>query len=204
MIAMLNVCQFERTMCCCKCTSNTARARGFAITYFVILGIAGFLQILQFIFGTVGFLQILFSTYWCILSILVVIGTCAKHHILLLVSTVLGWLGIFGFGGFGVHLFLYYGLWHIQEETLGFGIWLFVIWLLISFFYVLSIHGAMQEVRETVPTIPVQNQQVYPTTPGPLGVELGQHIDMQPKYDVEPSAPPSYYELFPTMEQSSK
>ena len=105
MIVLPNVCQFERTMCCCKCTSNTARARGFAITYFVILGIAGFL------FGTVGFLQILFSTYWCILSILVVIGTCAKHHILLLVSTVLGWLGIFGFGGFGVHLFLYYGLW---------------------------------------------------------------------------------------------
>ena len=86
----------------------------------------------------------------------------------------------------------------------GFGIWLFVIWLLISFFYVLSIHGAMQEVKETVPTIPVQNQQVYPTTPGPLGVEMGQHIDMQPKYDVEASAPPSYNELFPTMEQSSK
>ena len=183
MIVLPNVCQFERTMCCCKCTSNTARARGFAITYFVILGIAGF------IFGTVGFLQILFSTYWCILSILVVIGTCAKHHILLLVSTVLGWLGIFGFGGFGVHLFLYYGLWF----------WYLVIWLLISFFYVLSIHGAMQEVKETV-----QNQQVYPTTPGSLGVEMGQHIDMQPKYDVEASAPPSYNELFPTMEQSSK
>ena len=191
MIVLPNVCQFERTMCCCNCTSNTARARGFAITYFVILSIAGFLQ---FIFGTVGFLQILFSTYWCILSILVVIGTCAKHHILLLVSTVLGWLGMFGFGGFGVHLFLYYGLWF----------WYLVIWLLISFFYVLSIHGAMQEVKETVPTIPVQNQQVYPTTPGPLGVEMGQHIDMQPKYDVEASAPPSYNELFPTMEQSSK
>merc|ERR1712062_639252 len=105
----------------------------------------------------------------------------------------------FGFGGFGVHLFLYYGLWHIQEETLGFGIWLFVIWLLISFFYVLSIHGAMQEVKETV-----QNQQVYPTTPGYLGVEMGQHIEMKTKYDVEVYAPPSYYELFPTMEQSSK
>ena len=100
------------------------------------------------------------------------------------------------------------------------------IWLLISFCYVLCIYGAMLEARETntpgivdgpsgvekgqpgteiitVPSIPAQGQQVY-LTPGSLGVEMGQHIDMQPKYDVEASAPPSYYELFPTMEQSSK
>ena len=51
--------------------------------------------------------------------------------------------------------------------------------------------------------IPVQGQQeqVY-LTPGSLGVEMGKPtIDL----NVEPSdPPPSYYQLFPTMEQSSK
>ena len=51
-------------------------------------------------------------------------------------------------------------------------------------------------------TVPVQGQQVYPT-PRSLGVEIGKPtIDF---YDVEPSdPPPSYDELFPAMEQSSK
>ena len=53
----------------------------------------------------------------------------------------------------------------------------------------------------TVP-IPVQGQQVYPT-PGSLEVEIGKStFDF---YNVEPSdPPPSYDELFPAMEQSSK
>ena len=68
-------------------------------------------------------------------------------------------------------------------------------------------HGAMLEARET--NIPidgpsgvemghsVQGQQVYPT-PGSLEVEIG-------KPTFEPSdPPPSYDELFPAMEQSSK
>jgi len=92
------------------------------------------------------------------------------------------------------------------------------IWLLISFWYVLCIYGAMLEARETntpgivdgpsgvekgqpgqpgteiitVPSIPAQGQQVY-LTPGSLGVEM----ENPGKPTFEPSdPPPSYYELF--------
>ena len=126
-----------------------------------------------------------------------------------------------GILGFAAYLFIYYGLrlhWGAVPWEITFG----CVHLIVSFWYVLCIFGAMQEAKNedtntsgigvemgqplamqqqtgyiTVPTISTERQQVYPT-PGSLGVEMG-----QPKCDVEPSAPPSYCELFPPMTQLS-
>ena len=200
--------------------------------HLIILGIAEFFMLYGI--GSTGISNISwhmafwpmlgFFTYWFILSILVVIGTNGhQRHELLLVSTVLGWLGILGFAAYLFLTFRNYE--YYIEKVLEFS--LGCVWLLISFWYVLCIYGAMIEARETnttstrlmdlleyiemgqpgfeyntVPSIPVQGQQVYPT-PGSLEVEIGKPtFDF---YDVEPSdPPPSYDELFPAMEQSSK
>jgi len=222
----------SRFYCNFCCTSNTAAAEGFAITHLIILGIAE--CFMSYGIGSTGISNISwhtafwpmfgFFTYWFILSILVVIGTNGhQNHGLLLVSTVLGWLGILGFAAY---LFLsyfvsygynnYYIGQSVHFETLK--ISLGCIWLLISFWYVLCIYGAMLEARETntpgivdgpsgvekgqpgqpgteiitVPSIPAQGQQVY-LTPGSLGVEM----ENPGKPTFEPSdPPPSYYELF--------
>ena len=215
----------RRFWCNFCCTSNTNAAEGFAIVHLVILGMAEF-----FMFYGVDMYQnnnwplLCFFTYWLMLSILVVIGTNGhrrhghQNHRLLLVSTVLGWLGILGFAAyFFLSCFVsygyYYGFYDVQETLKislgGCG------WLLISFWYVLCIYGAMLEARETntpgivdgpsgvekgqpgteiitVPSIPAQGQQVH-LTPGSLGVEM----EKPGKHTIEPSdPPPSYYELF--------
>jgi len=218
----------RRFWCNFCCTSNTNAAEGFAIVHLVILGIAecfmfygiGSTGISNISWHTAFWPMLGFFTYWFILSILVVIGTNGhQRHGLLQFSTVLGWLGILGFAAY---LFLSYGYYeyYIKKKVLEFR--LGCVWLSISFWYVLCIFGAMIEARETnttgivdgpsgvemgqpgieYNTVPVQGQQVYPT-PRSLGVEIGKPtIDF---YDVEPSdPPPSYYELFPGMEQSSK
>ena len=145
----------ERKFCCnfC-CTSNTAAAEGFAIMHLIILGIAEFFMFYGI--GSTGISNISwhmafwpmlgFFTYWFILSILVVIGTNGhQRHELLQFSTVLGWLGILGFA---TYLFLTYGYYEYYiEKVLEFS--LGCVWLLISFWYVLCIYGAMIEARET-------------------------------------------------------
>ena len=220
----------RRFWCNFCCTSNTNAAEGFAIVHLIILGMAEF-----FMFHGVdndmylnnNWPLLCFFTYWLMLSILVVIGTKGhqrhghQNHRLLLVSTVLGWLGILGFAAY---LFLsyfvsrvivsfgFYGFYDVQETL---KISLGCVWLFISFWYVLCMYGAMLEARETntpgiddgpsgvekgqpgteiitVPSIPTQGQQVY-LTPGSLGVEM----EKPGKATIEPSdPPPSYYELF--------
>ena len=148
------------------------------------------------------------------LSILVVIATNGhrrhghQKYGLLLVSTILGCLGILGFAAY---LFLSYfvsygynyGFYDVHQPWL----WLDTIsncgWLLISFWYVLCIYGAMIEARETNTTGIVD---------GPSGVEMGQPgieyntvpVQGQQVYPTPSDPPPSYDELFPAMEQSSK
>ena len=209
------MCSEEKFCCNFWCTSNTAAAKGFAVMHLIILGIAEFFMLYGI--GSTGISNISwhmafwpmlgFFTYWFILSILVVIGTHGyQRHGLLLVSTVLGWLGILGFAAYLFLTFRNYE--YYIEKVLEFS--LGCVWLLISFWYVLCIYGAMIEARETnttstrlmdlleyiemgqpgfeyntVPSIPVQGQQVYPTPESS-------------------DSPPSYYELFPPMEQSSK
>ena len=191
--------------------------------YLVVLGIGEFVMIIILNSSSRNPPVLLWAvfisvSFWFILSILVVIGTNGKHQRLLLVSAVLGMLGILGFAAY---LFIYYGLrlhWGAVPWEITFG----CVHLIVSFWYVLCIFGAMQEVKNegivygtsgvemgqplpmqqqtgyiTVPTISTERQQVYPT-PVSLGVEMG-----QPKCDVEPSAPPSYCELFPPMTQLS-
>ena len=195
------MCSERRFYCTCCCTSNTTAAKSFAITYLVILGIlgiAGFLQLLpiwhSFMLG--------FFTYWLILSILVVIGTNGKHHGLLLVISVLGWLGILNFAAY---LFCYYGSYYNYYIEAGeawidtkeaWELALGCVGLFVLVWYVLCIHGAMLEARET--NIPID---------GPSGVEMGHSVQGQQVYPTPESSdspPPSYYELFPPMEQSSK
>ena len=194
------MCSERRFYCTCCCTSNTTAAKSFAITYLVILGImgiAGFLQLLpiwhSFMLG--------FFTYWLILSILVVIGTNGQYHGLLLVISVLGWLGILNFAAY---LFCYYGSYYNYYIEAGeawidtneaWELALGCVGLFVLVWYVLCIHGAMLEARET--NIPID---------GPSGVEMGHSVQGQQVYPTPESSdsPPSYYELFPPMEQSSK
>ena len=171
-------------------------------------------------------------TFWFLLSILVVIGTNGKHQRLLLVSAVLGILGELGFAAYLFIYYGYYGNlshWSSVRWEITFG----CVHLFFSFWYVLCIFGAMLEAKNgenntsgivygtpgvemgqplpmqqqtgyiTVPSNPTEHQQIYPT-PGSLDVEMGQPIHMQSKYDVQPSAPPSYHELFQPMPQLSK
>ena len=171
-------------------------------------------------------------TFWFLLSILVVNGTNGKHKRLLLVSAVLGMLGEFGFAAFFFIYYRDYGYlshWSSVRWEITFG----CVHLFVSFWYVLCIFGAMLEAKNgenntsgivhgtsgvemgqslpmqqqtgyiTVPSNHTEPQQIYPH-PGSLEVEMGQPIHMQSKYDVEPSAPPSYHELFPPMSQLSK
>merc|ERR1712049_37912 len=129
-------------------------------------------------------------TFWFLLSILVVIGTNGKHQRLLLVSAVLGILGELGFAAY---LFIYYGYygnlshWSSVRWEITFG----CVHLFFSFWYVLCIFGAMLEAKNGENN----TSGIVYGTPGSLEVEMGQPIHMQSKYDVQPSAPPSYHEL---------
>ena len=202
------------TKFCCTycCLSNTAAAKGLAIMYLVILGICEFVLVIihnPSLLKTILFNVVLITvTYWFLLSILVVIGTNGKHHRLLLVSAILGMLGVLGFAAY---LYIYYGYYnnlrHWSPES-DWGFTFGCVKLFVSCWYVLCIFGAMLEAKDGEINIagtsgvelgephPMQQQNGYITVPT-ISTEP---IHMQPEYaayDVEPSAPPSYYELFP-------
>merc|ERR1712029_159366 len=207
----------ERKFCCnFFCRSNTAAAEGFAIMHLIILGITEFFLVFGISWHATALWQIIgFFTYWIILSILVVIRTNGHRHRLLLVCHVLGWLGVLGFAAC---LYLYNGYHEIYLNNLNVVWFLGCVWLLVLFWYVLCIYGAMLEAKETNQGIIDGPSEVEMGQPGTeiiassslpyswiswrLGVEMGKPtIDL----NVEPSdPPPSYYQLFPTMEQSSK
>ena len=135
--------------------------------YLVILGIGEFAMAILLNTSSeknIPFWAALISiTYWFILSILVVIGTNGKHHLLHLVNAVLGMLGILGFAAY---LFIYYGLrlhWGAVPWEITFG----CVHLIVSFWYVLCIFGAMQEAK---------NED---TNTSGIGVEMGQPLAMQ-------------------------
>ena len=136
--------------------------------YLVVLGIGEFVMIIILNSSSRNPPVLLWAvfisvSFWFILSILVVIGTNGKHQRLLLVSAVLGMLGILGFAAY---LFIYYGLrlhWGAVPWEITFG----CVHLIVSFWYVLCIFGAMQEVKN--------EGIVYGTS----GVEMGQPLPMQ-------------------------
>ena len=119
-----------------------------------------------------------------------------------MVISALGWLGILNFAAY---LFCYYGSYYNYYIEAGeawidtkeaWELALGCVGLFVLVWYVLCIHGAMLEARET--NIPID---------GPSGVEMGHSVQGQQVYPTPESSdspPPSYYELFPPMEQSSK
>jgi len=127
----------------------------------------------------------------------------------------MGWLGILGWLAC---LYLYNGYHEIYLNSLNVVWFLGCVWLVVLLWYVLCIYGAMLEAKETNTIIIDGPSGVEMGQPGTeiiassslpysyiswrLGVEMGKPtID----FNVEPSdPPPSYYQLFPTMEQSSK
>ena len=228
----------RRFWCNFCCTSNTNAAECFAITHLIILGIAEFFMFYGI--GSTGISNISwhmafwpmlgFFTYWFILSILVVIGTNGKHHLLHLVNAVLGMLGILGFTAY---LYIYYGYYNnLRHWSPVYGVpWELTfgcVQLLVSFWYVLCMFRAMVEAKNgktytpgiasgvelgqplskqqtgniTVPTISFISTERQQVCPTPGSLEMKQSIFyMQPKCDFEP---PSYCELFPQMPHLSK
>ena len=141
--------------------------------YLLILGIIEFALVIllnskdSWSYQTVLFWALFVTvTYWFLLSILVVIGTIGKHHRLLLVSAVLGMLGILGFAAY---LFIYYGYYnyHSHWSAVPWEITFGCVHLIVSFWYVLCIFGAMQEAK---------NED---TNTSGIGVEMGQPLAMQ-------------------------
>ena len=202
--------------------------------YLVILGISEFAMAILLNTSSeknIPFWAALISiTYWFILSILVVIGTNGKHHLLHLVNAVLGMLGILGFTAY---LYIYYGYYNnLRHWSPVYGVpWELTfgcVQLLVSFWYVLCMFRAMVEAKNrktytpgiasgvelgqplskqqtgniTVPTISFISTERQQVCPTPGSLEMKQSIFyMQPKCDFEP---PPYCELFPQMPHLSK